>query len=90
MPPVNEVKKDEVELTVRIPKLLWETLVELSRESKHETPAQTVLLMVYDHLDPFLRGKRLGTEQGASISGDAISRVLDTVFPTTAKKSRLV
>ena len=76
----------EVELTVKIPANTWETLVEYSRALKHDTPARTVLLMLYPTLETFLHGKSLGVEVGAKVASDSITRVLDTVLPATKQQ----
>ena len=72
---------NEVELTVKIPANTWETLVEYSRSMRHETPAKTVLLMLYPTLEAFLHGKGLGIEVGGKASSEALSRALDKILP---------
>lgn len=73
-----------VDLTVHIPASTWETLVEYSRECKHDTPAKTVLMLLYPTLEAFLHGKSLGVEVGAKASGQALSAALDKILPVPA------
>lgn len=80
--------KHEVELTVKIPSATWETLVEYSRECRHDTPASTVLRLLYPTLEAFLKGKGLGVEVGAKASSQALSAALDRVLPQPQAQTR--